>query len=85
MALRIDEGYLDIEIQDLIDSCLADLRLSGVKKLDVTDPLIIQSVKTYARAYFDVTNQDHEKLVRSYESLKAHLTLTEEYTVVIAQ
>lgn len=84
-ALRVDGNDLDEDIQDNIDACKADLKLSGVGKIKDDDPLIIQATKTYARAYFDVDNPDHDKYVASYESLKTHLSLSEEYTVAVVQ
>ena len=84
-ALRVDGTDLDEDINDNIDACKADLKLSGVVKIKDDDPLIIQAIKTYARAYFDVDNPDHDKYVASYESLKMHLALAEEYTVEVVQ
>ena len=80
-ALRLDDDCLDGEINDLILACIADLKLNGIVNIVEDDPLILQAVKTYAKAHFDISNQDFEKLVSSYESLKSHLSLTEEYTV----
>lgn len=84
-ALRVDGNDLDEDIQDNIYACKADLKLSGIVKIKDDDPLIIQATKTYARAYFDVDNPDHDKYVASYESLKKHLSLAEEYTVEVVQ
>ena len=81
-ALRLDDDELDDEVLDLIEACKADLMLCGVINISDDDPLIIQAIKTYGRANFDVTNPDHEKYIRSYESLKSHLSLSDEYTVV---
>lgn len=81
-ALRIDGNDFDAEIQDLISACKDDLRLSGVDKILDTDPLITRAIITYCRAYFDVTNQDYDKFVNAYNSLKQHLSLSYEYKVV---
>lgn len=82
-AVRIEGNDFDDEFNDLVSACLADLKLSGIVAFKETDPLIIQAVRTYARAYFDVTNPDYDKLVNSYECIKSHLSLTEEYTTVV--
>lgn len=81
-SLRISNTAYDSEIQDLIDAAKADLSLSGVTKLDETDPLIKRSVTTYVKANFGWNNPDSEKLQNSYNMLKGHLTLSAEYTEV---
>jgi len=82
-ALRVDGTEHDAEIQGLIDAALADLTLSGVSrekaKPDTGDPLIKRAVIIYARAEFDYADQAADKLRQSYEMLKRHLTLSEEY------
>ncbi|WEK53324.1 MAG: head-tail connector protein [Candidatus Cohnella colombiensis] len=74
----------DVEVSDLIDAAIHDLKLSGVlasKADDDTDPLIRRAVFVYVKANFGIDNPDAEKFQKSYESLKAHLTLSQEYTV----
>ena len=78
-SLRITHNALDNEIQDLIDAARADLRISGVVKLDETDPLIIRAITVYSKANFGLDNADSEKYQQSYESLKTHLALSGEY------
>ena len=82
--LRISTDALDVEVQDLIDSAIADLILSGVAedKAITTDPLIKRAVSIYCKAHFGLFNADSEKYQRSYDSLKTHLTLSQEYGVV---
>ncbi len=82
LALRQDGDYLDGEIQDLIDASLADLGLSGVDAEDVTDPLIKRAVIIYCRAHFDFADESSENLLKSYLSLKSHLSLSEDYKAV---
>lgn len=81
--LRISNTAYDDEIQDLIDAAKSDLSLSGVKKLDETDPLIKRAIITYVKANFGWNNPDSAKLQNSYEMLKCHLTLSAEYTEVV--
>ena len=40
LALRISNQAYDVEIADLIDAAKLDLQISGVNKIDETDPLI---------------------------------------------
>lgn len=81
--VRLTGNALDIEVQDLIDECKADLVLSGVleDKVIDTDPLIYRAVSTYCRAYYEGDNVKAERLQSSYESLKAHLSMSVDYTV----
>lgn len=78
-ALRLDDTSLDEELKDLISACKKDLEISGVGIIKDEDPLIIRAVISYCRAYFDPTNNDYERFLQSYESLKTHLCLCSEY------
>ena len=83
LALRISNNAFDSEINDLIAAAKADLQLSGVdptKAADDNDPLIKRAVITYVKANFGFDNPDAERLQRAYDMLKAHLTLSTEYT-----
>lgn len=81
-ALRVDGTEHDAEIQGLIDAALADLTLSGVSpekaRPDTKDPLIKRAVIIYCQAAFDI-GAATELLQRSYESLKRHLALSQDY------
>ena len=83
--LRIKNASLDGEVQDLIDGAKQDLILSGVLESKVidTDPLIKRAVSLYAKAHFGLDNSDSEKYMAAFTSLKTHLTLSSEYTVVV--
>lgn len=85
-ALRLSptNTFYDGEVEDLIAAARHDLQLSGVlasKVADDADPLIKRAVTVYAKANFGFDNPDADKFKASYESLKAHLTLSQEYTV----
>ncbi len=76
----IDMGdMLDDEIWQDVLACCADLRLSGVVKTDLDDPLIQQAIKLYCKAHFGY-EEDSEKFQRAYDALKASLSLSGEYT-----
>lgn len=82
LALRISSSAFDSEVSDLIAAAQQDLILSGVdpaKVLD-TDPLIKRAIVTYVKANFGFDNPDAERLQGAYDMLKAHLTLSVEYT-----
>lgn len=84
IALRITTVDLDVEVQGLIDAAVADLILSGVaaeKAADDTDPLIKRAVIVYCKANFGYDNPDADRLTRSYDMMKMHLTLAGDYRV----
>jgi len=78
-VLRISNTAYDIEIQDLIDTCKADLQLAGLLVVDDTDPLIKRAITVYVKANFGWDNPDSEKLQQSYEMLKNHLSMSTDY------
>lgn len=84
LALRISNTAFDGEITDLISAARSDLQLSGVlesKANDDTDALIKRAIVVYCKANFGWNNPDAEKLQQSYNMLKMHLSLSQEYTV----
>lgn len=66
------------EIEDCIDACKADLANDGVKAIDEGDALIIRAVTLYCKAEFGF-NENSEKFRKSYDALKARLSMSEEY------
>lgn len=83
-ALRITiDLEFDTEIQDLIDTAIAELKLAG---LDASwlepeyDPLIKRAIATYAKANFGYDNPEADRFQKSFEMLKNHLSLSVEYT-----
>ncbi len=81
-VLRVTVNNFDTEITDLIDAAKADLKLSGVlsEKVTDSDTLIKRAVTTYVKANFGYDNPDADRLKAAYDMLKAHLTLSAEYT-----
>nr|WP_201009073.1 DNA-packaging protein [Paenibacillus glycanilyticus] len=89
-ALRISAvtTMFDAEVNDLIAAARMDLQLAGVlpgKVQNDNDPLIKRALIVYCKANFGFDNPDAERLQASYTSLKAHLTLSQEYTVAVTQ
>lgn len=83
---RISITMFDTELLDLIDSAEADLVLAGVHQTHLArtndiydDNLIERAVIVYAKWMFGWNNPDSEKFQMAYDSLKRHLTLSEEY------
>ena len=80
LSLRVKSNTFDNEITDLINACLTDLKLSGIKNIKDTDFLIRRAVSIYVKANFGLNNPDIEKLNRAYNNMKNFLTLVNEYT-----
>lgn len=82
-ALRINHPKFDDEITDLIAAARADLHdLGGIKAKkvnDEADPLIKRAITAYVKADFGLDNGDAERYRESYEMLKRHLMLSDEY------
>lgn len=82
-ALRISSTSAKVteEIEDCITACKADLQNDGVKRIDEADALIIRAVTLYCKSEFGY--QDNaEKFRKSYDTLKARLSMSEEYNTV---
>lgn len=75
--LRITHSLLDDDIQGVIDECLHDLRRMDVQIIEI-DPLIVASVKLYARYRFNYENEG-ERYMRAYEDLRNSLSFAIEY------
>lgn len=81
--LRINHDCFNDEITDLIEAARADLLLGGIilsKVVDETDALIKRAIVNYVKAEFGLDNEDSERYRESYEMLKRHLMLSDEYT-----
>ncbi len=80
--LRTSGNHTDDEILDLVESCKADLILSGVHKdkCKENDPLIRRAIIVYCKANFGYEDDSKaDRFQRSYDNLKQHLTLSQEY------
>ena len=86
LSLRISNTAYDVEISDLIESARSDLILSGVtdtKANSDTDALIKRAILVYVKANFGWANVDAERLQRSYDMLRNHLTMSVEYNTAL--
>ena len=81
LALRIKSNILDSEINDLIEACKIDLSISGVKKIEESDPIINRAIILYCKANFGLENKDSDKYQKSYDLLKQSLSLCGDYNV----
>jgi hypothetical protein len=78
-ALRISNTAYNTEIADLILAAKSDLGICGLLTSSETDPLIKRAIITYCKANFGWDNPDSEKLQRSYDLLKNHISLSADY------
>lgn len=81
LSLRIKSNILDLEIEDLIEACKIDLSISGVKKIEESDPIINRAIILYCKANFGLENKDSDKYQKSYDLLKQSLSLCGDYNV----
>ena len=79
--LRITGTAFDDEVNGLIDECKEDLRLSGVRAetIDASDVMIKRAIRTYCKANFGFGQEDYERLMDSYNSMKSKLMTSVEY------
>lgn len=77
LALRINNNAYDEEINDLINACKKELKLAGIAPSNIvdTDPIIIRIIIFYCKSNFGLDNDESEKWLLSYESLKSFLCL----------
>ena len=54
-------------------------------EVEVMDPLIKRAITIYVNAHFGWNNPDAERLQQSYDMLKCHLALSQEYTVEVVE
>lgn len=86
IVLRISNTNtaFDSEIDDLISAARQELKLAGVssEKVDAEnniDPLIKRAITTYAKANFGWDNPDFDRLNKSFEMIKNHLSFSGDY------
>lgn len=79
--LRITSNEFDAEIQELIDSAKADLKLSGVREelINDSDTLIKRAIAIYCKTHFGFDNKDHLLTLSAYNMLKTHLVVSTDY------
>ena len=80
-TLRISNTAYNTEITDLINACKVDLGLSGILSENVieTDMMIKMAIINYCKANFGWNNPDSDKYKDAYESIKNHISLSQDY------
>lgn len=73
-ALRMVTDAYDDELNDLIESALADLGVAGVTNNNTYDPLVRKAVITYVMCNFGQPDE-YDRLKASYDEQKAQLSM----------
>lgn len=81
LALRLNEGDFDEEVQSLIDACYLDLELSGIKKSKIVedDPLIVRACRCYCKSEYTNDSFEADRFKKAYNLLVQHLAVCGEY------
>jgi hypothetical protein len=66
----------------MIDACKIDLKLSGVNKIEDSDPLTQRAVILYSKANFGFS-ADSERYQKAYDMLKNSMALSDDYNTVV--
>jgi uncharacterized phage protein (predicted DNA packaging) len=85
IALRISHSQLNFEIEDLIAAARLDMIQSGIAALKANldnDPLIKRAIITYCKAHFLADKDEADRFQKSYDLLKTHLALADDYKEV---
>ena len=82
-ALRIVHTYLDDELVDDIDACLADLAMCGVyvQPAQELDSLVVNAVKLWCLAIHADDLHDRDQYQSRYDALKGSLMISGKYGV----
>lgn len=80
LSLRLTTTAYDTEVNDLIAAAKKELELAGILISEsTTDPLIKRAVNVYCKAHFGFDTSDHDRLIKAFEMLKNHLSLSGDY------
>ena len=75
--LRITHTALDVDISDMVDACVEDLRMVGVQVIEPPDVTILAAIKLYCRAAY--TDDTGKAYMARYNAMKATLMMAKEY------
>ena len=81
LTLRRKTDAYDDEIQDLINTCKTDLKVSGVEVIEESEPLTKQAIKLYCKGHFGY-DENSQKFIEAYEKLKISMALSGDYKAV---
>lgn len=84
-ALGISANVYDSELEALIASAEADLKLSGIVVYEATDPLIVTAVTAYCQSNRGTDVDKRQKYAEMYKAQKRNLMLASEYTEAVVE
>lgn len=81
VALRVKSENAMMEINDLAEACVIDLRIAGCKTIeDINDPMVRQAIKLYCKANYGYDeSEETEKYRRAYMALRDSMALSSDY------
>ena len=75
-AIRANGSASDDEIEGLIAAALAEIQTATGSAPDQSDPLVVQAVKNYAKAYYGYDDPTTaERFRAAFESIKTQLAV----------
>ena len=77
--LRITHTALDMDISDMVDACVEDLRIVGVQVVEPPDVTVLAAIKLYCRAAYTDDTGKAEAYMARYNAMKATLMMAKEY------
>ena len=86
LALRITTNAFDSELNGLIDSCIADLRIAGISTDTIgidylENPMVVLAVTTFCKINFGkIDGAEYDRLKASYDEQKKQLSMATGYT-----
>lgn len=86
MSLRVTTDAFDAELNGLIDSCIADLRIAGISTdtmgIDyLSNPMVVLAVTTFCKINFGkIDGAEYDRLKASYDEQKKQLSMATGYT-----
>lgn len=86
LALRITTSAFDSELNGLIDSCIADLRIAGISTDTIginylENPMVVLAVTTFCKINFGkIDGAEYDRLKASYDEQKKQLSMATGYT-----
>lgn len=87
LALRVTTNAFDAELSQLIDACIADLRIAGISTETIgteylSEPMVVMAVTTFCKINFGkIDGAEYDRLKASYDEQKKQLGMATGYTV----
>lgn len=86
LALRVTTDAFDVELNQLIDACIADLRIAGISTETIgteylSEPMVVMAVTTFCKINFGkIDGAEYDRLKASYDEQKKQLSMATGYT-----